>query len=310
MLKLWNILKDHIKEDFNWLQYAITVAFLAICISINYSINLEVGIIDSYLGKPIRILWYFLLSAVGYYGGLIITLYFKNKLTLLSSPKVWILTLIGISILAWSNGFPYYNKIMSIFFNPSPFYYYLSINLYLIRNLLTIALPLFIVGLFFKEEKFFGLTYKNVDLKPYWILLLLMLPLVVMGSFDVGFQSYYPTYKPNTIAELLHLPSFIPPLIYELFYGLDFLNVEFLFRGFFVIGLTHVLGKETIVPMVCAYCFLHFGKPIGETLSSIIGGYVLGVISFYKRNIWGGFMIHAGIAWMMEIAAFLQKTLQ
>ena len=107
---------------------------------------------------------------------------------------------------------------------------------------------------------------------------------------------------------LFRSPAWLPMAIYEFVYGLDFFNTEFLFRGFMIIGLAHILGKDTIVPMLVTYCFLHFGKPVGEAISSIVGGYILGVIAFYTRSIWGGVMVHAGLAWMMELAAYLQKV--
>ena len=67
------------------------------------------------------------------------------------------------------------------------------------------------------------------------------------------------------------------------------------------------LGKGSVYPMVALYCFYHFGKPWGEAASSIIGGYILGVISLYTRSIFGGVLIHIGIAWMMELVAAIQK---
>jgi membrane protease YdiL (CAAX protease family) len=95
----------------------------------------------------------------------------------------------------------------------------------------------------------------------------------------------------------------VPMAIREIFYGLDFFNVELLFRGFMVIGLSQWLGKDAIMPMVTTYCFLHFGKPVGEAISSIAGGYILGVLAFRTRGIWGGVIIHMGIAWLMELFA-------
>ena len=74
-----------------------------------------------------------------------------------------------------------------------------------------------------------------------------------------------------------------------------------------VLGMVKFLGKGSVYPMVAAYCFYHFGKPWGEAASSIIGGYILGVISLYTKTIFGGLMIHVGIAWMMEIVAAIQK---
>jgi len=51
---------------------------------------------------------------------------------------------------------------------------------------------------------------------------------------------------------------------------------------------------------------LHFGKPIGEAISSIFGGYVLGVIALNTKSIVGGSIVHIGVAWLMELFAYLQ----
>jgi len=96
-------------------------------------------------------------------------------------------------------------------------------------------------------------------------------------------------------------------MIFELLYGADFLNVELLFRGFFVVGMAQILGKHAVMPMVIIYCFLHFGKPAGEAISSIFGGYILGIIALNTRSVWGGIIIHVGVAWMMEAAAYVTK---
>jgi len=174
---------------------------------------------------------------------------------------------------------------------------------------LLIALPLFVLHFFTQPKtKVYGLT-QRFDARPYFTLFLIILPIIVIVSFDNSFQNYYPTYKTNWIAESARWPSWVPMIIYEAVYGLDFVNTEFLFRGFMVIGLVHILGKDAIIPMVVTYCFLHFGKPAGEAIGSIVGGYVLGVIAFYTRSVWGGVMIHAGLAWMMELAAYIQKVL-
>jgi membrane protease YdiL (CAAX protease family) len=85
-------------------------------------------------------------------------------------------------------------------------------------------------------------------------------------------------------------------------------GIELLFRGFMVIGMASVLGRAAVVPMVVTYCFLHFGKPAGEAVSSIFGGFILGVIAYETRSIWGGIIIHVGIAWAMELAAYWQKS--
>jgi membrane protease YdiL (CAAX protease family) len=60
--------------------------------------------------------------------------------------------------------------------------------------------------------------------------------------------------------------------------------------------------------MVGLYVALHFGKPAGETIGSFFGGYILGVLAYKSKNIWGGIIAHMGIAWLMELFAYLQKT--
>ena len=94
--------------------------------------------------------------------------------------------------------------------------------------------------------------------------------------------------------------------IFEFFYGLDFGSVELIFRGALVIGLSSLMGRSAILPMVVTYAFLHFGKPMAETIGSIFGGYILGVIAYYSRNILGGCVIHIGVALLMEVMALLQ----
>jgi membrane protease YdiL (CAAX protease family) len=85
--------------------------------------------------------------------------------------------------------------------------------------------------------------------------------------------------------------------------------VELFFRGFLVIGMVSMIGKKAILPMAVLYCFVHFGKPFGEALSSFFGGYILGVLAYYTRNVFGGLIVHLGIAYLMEILAFGQKSL-
>ncbi len=62
--------------------------------------------------------------------------------------------------------------------------------------------------------------------------------------------------------------------------------------------------------MAATYVFLHFGKPMGEAISSGFGGYILGIIALYSGNIWGGVFVHVGIAWLMEAMAWMQISVK
>ena len=77
------------------------------------------------------------------------------------------------------------------------------------------------------------------------------------------------------------------------------------FRGFLIVGMVRYFGPQVVLPMILTYCFLHFGKPLTESISSLFGGYILGIISLHSKSIWGGVIIHVGIAWLMEIVGYL-----
>ena len=307
MKKIWSLLKNHWKEDFNPKYYSSIVLFLALSLAFNYSIGLENLVIDQHPDKLVRIFWYFLLYGTAYYGMFFIMVYFKKRKDLLTSTQFWMSTLTGILLLSFNSAFPYMSTILRQFEIDIKIYFWI----YSIANntigFIVVSLPLILLGVLTHTKTKFGLTSTGFDFKPYFMLLLLVLPFIVLASFGNSFQNYYPTYKSNSVAEILNWPTWLPMFIYEFVYGLDFFNTEFFFRGFLLIGLAHLMGKDAIIPMVSVYCFLHFGKPAGEAISSILGGYVLGVIAFYSRSIWGGVILHIGVAWMMELMAYLQK---
>jgi len=312
--KIWKLLKEHLAVDFNWKLYSAVAIFLAACVIVNYQVNFENGIIDKDVGKPVRILWYFLEQAFAYFGVSVIVFYFNSTFHHFRSPRYWTITFVSLLFLAINLGFPYSWQIAGKI--ASDRYYLFRWTYGIVDNMVNFlvqAFPLFVFAYFFEKKKErFGVNTNNIDLKPYWQLLAIVLPLVIIASFEPGFAKYYPVYQRYQVTQEVNtsgVPTWLFGLGFETAYGMDFFNVEFLFRGALVIGVSQVIGKEAILPMVASYCFLHFGKPWGECVSSIVGGYILGVVAFYTRNIWGGVMVHVGLAWMMEIAAFVQRAL-
>lgn len=153
-----------------------------------------------------------------------------------------------------------------------------------------------------------GLDHKKIDWRPYWLMLLIMVPLIAAASTQPDFLATYPKMK-----EVLPLPENANPswwykLLFELSYGSDFFSIEIFFRGFLVIGFMRWAGKDAILPMACFYCTIHFGKPLGECISSYFGGLLLGIVSYHTRSIYGGLMVHLGIAWLMEVGGYLGKV--
>jgi hypothetical protein len=156
-----------------------------------------------------------------------------------------------------------------------------------------------------RDQPFYGLTTKNMQWNPYLLMLLIMLPLVAAASTQPDFLAMYPKLKliTGTYAEE-HL-SWWHKLLFELSYGTDFISIELFFRGFLVLAFIKWAGKDAILPMACFYCTIHFGKPLGECISSYFGGMILGIVVYHTRSVLGGLMVHLGIAWMMELGGYI-----
>lgn len=312
MKKFIGYFKDFHRDYYNTSLYLLVALFIAVLIVFNYSFNIEKGFINSYYGKPVRIFLFFIYHALAYYGVLfIIWIHDKNKINF--TLKFWIKSLIGMAILGIDRGiFPF---ISDMFLSNAPaaayrFYFKLLFNFY---GFITVVLSLLLVKLLFDRksgEGLYGLSLSRNNINAYFILLLIMVPVIYIGTYLPGFLEYYPTYKRSggmRFASYYDFSEWISVAIFELLYFLNFLNTELLFRGFMVIGLSKLLGKNVVLPMAATYAVLHFGKPWGETVSSVFGGYLLGILALYSRNIWGGVFIHGGIALLMELFAFWRQ---
>lgn len=167
-----------------------------------------------------------------------------------------------------------------------------------------ITLLLLVVHHFFdRDQPFYGVTVRQFSAKPYWIMLLLMVPLIAAASTQADFLHMYPRMQKMAF---LHQPGTgFYKLLYELSYGTDFFSIELFFRGFLVLAFARFAGKNAILPMAMFYCTIHFGKPMGECISSYFGGMILGIVAYNTRTIFGGFMVHVGIAWLMELGGYL-----
>ena len=184
--------------------------------------------------------------------------------------------------------------------------YYWNYILYWPVLLLVFAATLFILWRHFdKDQPFYGLTKKGLNWKPYLLMLLIMVPLIAAASTQPDFLAVYPKLK--SIGGVYNATgiSWWHKLLFELSYGSDFISIELFFRGFLILAFIKWVGKDAILPMACFYCTIHFGKPLGECISSYFGGIILGVIVYHTRSIYGGLLVHLGIAWLMELGGYI-----
>jgi hypothetical protein len=304
MKKIWSYLVHHLRSDFNFLQYGVTALFLVVAIYTNYKIDF----VDSTVNKQssaIKPLCYLVIFSGGYYFTLLIYSLFSKQWDFWKTKQFWIKSLLVLTALSIDTSAPFLRNIIDVFVNTQLQFWIYKIGLNLM-SFIVVMLPLLIYYFFQdrKEGHLYGLSARQFDTRPYFIMLVIMLPVIIAASFNASFMNQYPMYKNSSADEYLNIPEWVTVLGYEIAYGLDFMNVEFLFRGFMVIGMTSILGRKAVLAMAVTYCFLHFGKPAGEAISSIFGGYILGVIAYETKSIWGGIIVHVGIAWMMELVAF------
>ncbi len=166
-----------------------------------------------------------------------------------------------------------------------------------------LLLPWLLVKTLYREEKpAFGLSLRSLlsYKKIYVTLFLLMIPvLAVVSRFD-SFLSMYPMCK-------LPRNEWSSLFLWEAVYGAQFLSVEFFFRGVLLYIAARYFGSSAIFIFMVPYVMFHFGKPFGETLASAVAAMILGTLSLYTRSIWGGFFVHAGVAWTMDFAAIASR---
>jgi membrane protease YdiL (CAAX protease family) len=166
-----------------------------------------------------------------------------------------------------------------------------------------LMIPVMLIKLILRENlKDYGLHWHQLHRhgKIYALLLSVMIPVIVAVSFQAHFKNYYPFF--NYASE--SMAGFI---LWELSYGLHFLAVEFFFRGFLIFGLASKIGPYAILFSTVPYCMVHFGKPAGEAMGAIFAGLALGYLAWKNRSIWGGALLHWGVAIAMDLAATLQK---
>lgn len=302
--------KSFVQEDFNLTKYLSVALFIAISIFINYHFNFE----GSFVYQPNflnRFIHYLLFYGLAYFGALGIVILSSKKGFIKNKKSFWILSCLGVVIISLDGSFRGSYEIAAFLFSPD-IKRFMGRLMFEMKNFFLLFLPLFAIWKFtnLKRESFYGIDFnKNhlAGLKPYLIILILMVPIVFAATHDASFLKTYPKFRTYGVENFLELPKVALAAPFEFFYGLSFLNVELFFRGFLVIGMTRYLGPNAILPMVSMYAFLHFQKPFPETIGSVFGGYFLGVFAYYSKNIWGGVMVHAGVALLMEFAAFWAK---
>ncbi|MGB3463624.1 MAG: CPBP family intramembrane glutamic endopeptidase [Cyclobacteriaceae bacterium] len=310
MKKVLGYLKDFLRENFHGGLYLAVAVFLVFSLAFNYTLDFEDSYLDPMYGTFLHWLSMFCFQGVPFLiVCLLIHVFVLNK-TWIRSREFWLKFIIGFSILALDRTF-YWHKIFLDGMPRVDFIFYGKLIRW-VSSIFTAVIPLIIFYMVYEKDNktIYGLGPKKPDLKPYAILLGLTAIVIAAGSFLPDIQAYYPKYKTSygdQWAQMHQLNRWVAVAIYEISYGSDFISVELFFRGFLIMAFSRIVGPNVVLAMAATYCYLHFGKPLGESVSSIFGGYILGIIALRTQHIWGGIMIHVGVAWLMEFFASLHR---
>lgn len=298
-------LKEVIKRDFKLSYYLLSLIFIASIVFVNYYYNLEKKHIEIYNlpGNWKSVLLYHVLYCFAIYGVIFIRITTKCECSYFKTFKFNLFLNFGVFLIALDAGFPYY-QFLTFKYIQTEYYYYLHYIITDIYCIVTTFIPLFIFHYIVdKNTYYYGLQFQKKTFLLYFCILICMAPIVYLAANQTDFLNYYPRFNRAKIA-LDHPYRTYLLLIFEFFYSLDFISTELIFRGFMVIFLSKYVGQAIILPVAAAYCFIHFGKPYLETLSSLFGGYALGLLAYQTKNIWGGVFVHVGVALLMELFAF------
>lgn len=298
--QLWQFAKGY-----TIIYWICMLLFCALSIYVYYFLELKQFMQNlSGLAKYIA---YFTLYAIHILWGFCLYSLFFKAYTFWKKIDFWILLVVGVLIFTFRVCFNEHYNWIAWLASEENAWVYQSIFKHFFK-LLYVVFPLFFVWFIVDRntQPFYGFSSKQHKSKIYWVLLLAIIPLIVYASSQTDFLNFYPR-----ASKLVQANASTPMLfLFEFFYGLDFISIELFFRGFLIMAFTRYVGVHAVFPMACFYLSIHYGKPMGEAISSFFGGTILGVIAYHSKSIYGGIIVHIGIAWLMELGGFIGNYLK
>lgn len=309
MRKVISLIRTYFREHFSIYYFIPVFLFTALLVFINYYFRFEERFINREMNDARRFALYFSMYFISFGGAYALYIFSKKDRPVLKSWKLW--AMIVATVLIFSFRWWFYQYRTLVYDHVPPLYRGIVIK-YIINlsGFIWLFIPCAVYWFFVdrKNQPVYGFHAKGVTLKPYFILLLMMVPLVVAAATQHDFLETYPRlyhtglprggWKNNALN-----------FLYEICYALDFVNTEFFFRGFIILAFARFAGPRVILPMCVFYVAIHFEKPLGETISSFFGGWILGILAYETQSIYGGVIVHLGIAFLMELVALTVHVL-
>lgn len=160
-------------------------------------------------------------------------------------------------------------------------YHKLTAYKFLDRLLLYLMVPMIVIWLVERRsprEYGFGVGDWKAGLAIVGLAVVVMTPVIwLVARFDPAMQGYYDH----------QFSPFAPVRIF-----LDLFGWEFFFRGWLLFGYARKFGSHALWLQAVPFALAHLGKPEIETLSTIFGGFVFGLIAWRTRSFLYPFLIH------------------
>lgn len=294
-------LAHYFRHEINW-RYAIAlVLFVAACTYVAFFVKTEKQWIEMDPDRDRRLLKYIAGYGTVFGGAWLLQILFEPREKSLRNGRLWALIVMAVmlfSVRAWV-----YQYVPWIQANITPAHQTIVQKYFInLEGFVLLGIPCALYWFFAdrKRQPLYGFKARGVTLWPYFILLLGMMPLLLAASTQSDFQQAYPRAARTALPP--DDPQWWPlTLFYELCYSIDFVVTEFFFRGFLILAFIKFVGPRAILPMCAFYVSIHFDKPLGEAISSFFGGLILGVLAYRTGSIYGGIIVHLGIALAMEL---------
>ena len=294
------------KQDFHAKSYFYTAFLLIVLLVANYKLGLYPDWIrntyfsgDSWWVMPLFYLIIYFLTAIP-------VLLLRKERDTLKNPGFYLKSGFFVGLYGLAIGFYKYTDFSFATLTTYEAYFVMQI-ISQMKCAAFFILPLALMKVTIDKQVngFYGIAREPKHLDAYFTLFLVMIPFLILTSFSGDFQKAYPQFSPWIFDGIFGMNTWEYTLIYEMAYAFDFIMTELIFRGTLVVGVMMLMGRSAVLPMIVFYCSIHFGKPVLEAVSSILGGYILGALAYQTRHIWGGIMIHICIALTMEIMGFV-----
>ena len=308
LTSVFKYISEFYQRNFNLYYFLVILLCTGILIYLNYWHFLERRLTTGGNGWWSGFAGYYLLYFIPFATAFFLQFLFYKEISWHKNYWFWIILILAPAFFSFRVNFVFHQSFIKNNWSGDEQIFWLKSLSWVVR-VFVVLIPVFIIW-FIKDKSnqpFYG-TRALQNIKPYLIMLLIMVPLIALAITQKDFLQMYPKAR---FVESLDLPSKNwRYLIYELCYGFDFVSIEFFFRGFLILSLYKICGPQCIIPVACFYCTIHFGKPLGEAISSFWGGLLLGIVSYNTQSIWGGLIVHLGIAWLMEAGSWFGLLLK